>query len=73
MATETGVVAFVKNRLEEMSLSRFRICKCECECKAKHLRGEVCSLCRDGDHWNDLNTYLAKIEARQIEHEEGLL
>lgn len=65
MATETGVVAFIKNRLEEMSLSRFRICECGCGCKAKHLRGEVCVLCRDGDHWDGLDNLLAKIQARQ--------
>jgi hypothetical protein len=43
-----------------------RKCECSCGCAIQHPgRQDRCVLCLGGDHWGDLDTYLAKIEARR--------
>jgi hypothetical protein len=39
-------------------------CRCPCNCRVRHRFGDICVLCRDGDHWWNLAEYLAKIEER---------
>ena len=61
----------VQTRLDKRTRDLARLygipCRCFCSCRVRHRYGDVCVLCRDGDHWENLASYLKKIESRQTD------
>lgn len=62
----TGVQERVNARVEAQARAYGLPCQCECNCRVRHRFGEVCTLCRDGDHWSSLDEYLDKITRRGL-------
>jgi hypothetical protein len=56
-------VTQIKVRQESSDPLPYR-CDCACYCGIRHRVAGPCTLCRRGDHWKSLTSYMLKISLR---------